>query len=71
MTLPSLRQRRAEFDAIETLRRIRRGVRPGERQHGRIGDEDVAPLRKVSRSFNRVIRPALAADVQTELSASE
>ena len=64
-------QRRAEFDAIETLRRIRRGICPVERQRGRIGDEDVAPLREIGRSLNRVIRPALAADVEAELPASE
>src|ERR1019366_6726697 len=40
-------QRRAELDAVETERRTVRGVRPVERQHGRIGDEDVAPLLEV------------------------
>ena len=61
------RQRRAKFDAIETLRRIRRGVRPSERQRGRIGGEDVVPLREIGRSLNRVIRPALAVDADAEL----
>ena len=65
------RQRRPEFDAMETLRRIGRGGRPVERQHGRIGDEDVAPLREVGRSLNRVIRPALADDAEAELPARD
>ena len=41
------RQRRAEFDAVESLRCDEIRVRPVERQHGRVGGEDVAPLREV------------------------
>ena len=57
-------QRRAEFDTVESLRLGGIRVRPDERQRGRVGDEDGAPLRKIGRGFNRVIRSALAADVK-------
>jgi hypothetical protein len=42
-------------------------VRPVERQHGRVDDGDVAPLREVGRNINRVIRTALAANFEPEL----